>query len=462
MKSIAIQSTNLSKLYRIGQRESYYTLRDLLARGLDVSLRRLRASFRSAASGLRSSVSGLGGLGDDSVTPNLNDLIPNTQNHLDPGPNHIWALKDVSFEVKRGEVVGVIGRNGAGKTTLLKVLSRITEPTRGRVKLYGRLGSLLEVGTGFHPELTGRENIYLNGAILGMKKREIESKFDEIVSFAEVERFVDTPVKRYSSGMSVRLAFAVAAHLQPQILLVDEVLAVGDVEFQKKCIGKMEKIANEGKTALVVSHNMSTVKALCTRAMLLEGGVMKAIGLVDDVVAQYLSGGVDVAEKVVSDEDHDVGGGSAIRVKRIRLLNEAMNSFSVYWQQPISVSLEIRVFQHIEDVSFGAAIRMPDGTIVFVSYNDDGGRPQWTLESGEYTVMFTLQNPLKSGLYTLHLGAYQRYAIAKNLFAVDAVNIEVLGFTKEGLVPSAADPGLVSGFKSVFSCKKLGSDETLK
>jgi lipopolysaccharide transport system ATP-binding protein len=184
----------------------------------------------------------------------------------------LWALKDVSFSVAPGEVVGIVGRNGAGKSTLLKVLSRITKPTTGEVDLYGRVGSLLEVGTGFHPELTGRENIFLNGAILGMKRSHIERKFDEIVAFAEVEKFLDTPVKRYSSGMYVRLAFAVAAHLEPEILIVDEVLAVGDASFQKKCLGKIGDVAKDGRTVLFVSHNMAAVKALCTRAMLLDGG----------------------------------------------------------------------------------------------------------------------------------------------------------------------------------------------
>jgi lipopolysaccharide transport system ATP-binding protein len=202
-----------------------------------------------------------------------------------------WALKDVSFEIKNGDVVGIIGRNGAGKSTLLKILSRITEPTRGRIHLRGRVASLLEVGTGFHQELTGRENIFLNGAILGMTKAEIKSKFDEIVAFSEIERFLDTPVKRYSSGMYVRLAFAVAAHLEPEILIVDEVLAVGDAQFQKKCLGKMGQIARGGRTVLFVSHNMSAVQSLCRKALLLESGTVKAFDNVRPIVGQYLDAG---------------------------------------------------------------------------------------------------------------------------------------------------------------------------
>lgn len=200
-----------------------------------------------------------------------------------------WALKDVSFEVKPGEVVGIIGRNGAGKSTLLKILSRITKPTAGHVEIRGRVGSLLEVGTGFHPELTGRENVFLNGSILGMSKREITRKFDEIVAFAEVEKFLDTPVKRYSSGMYVRLAFAVAAHLEPEILIVDEVLAVGDAEFQKKCLGKMSDFAHSGRTVLFVSHQMSAVQALCSHAVMMERGSVRSAGLKTKIIAEYIA-----------------------------------------------------------------------------------------------------------------------------------------------------------------------------
>jgi len=255
MSDIAIRVEKLSKRYRIGQREPYKALRDVLPQLITAPFRRLRRNPQSA--------------------------IRN--------PQFIWALKDVSFEVKRGEVVGIIGRNGAGKTTLLKILSRITEPTEGYAEIHGRVGSLLEVGTGFHPELTGRENIYLNGAILGMKKREIDRKFDEIVAFAEVEKFIDTPVKHYSSGMYVRLAFAVAAHLEPEILLVDEVLAVGDVAFQQKCLGKMENVAREGRTVLFVSHNMGAIRNLCERTLLLDSGKIQVDGPTDDAIATYLN-----------------------------------------------------------------------------------------------------------------------------------------------------------------------------
>jgi ABC-type polysaccharide/polyol phosphate transport system ATPase subunit len=258
---VVIRAEGLGKKYVIGhraaERERYTALRDVIARSV-------KGYARAAADFLRGRPLVVGDTTEE-----------------------FWALKDVSFEVKRGEVVGIIGRNGAGKSTLLKILSRITEPTEGRVEIRGRVSSLLEVGTGFHPELTGRENIYLNGAILGMTRAEIRRKFDEIVAFAEVEKFLDTPVKRYSSGMYVRLAFAVAAHLEPEILIVDEVLAVGDAEFQKKCLGKMGEVAGGGRTVLFVSHNMGAVQALCHRAVLLANGKLLHDGDATSVVDSY-------------------------------------------------------------------------------------------------------------------------------------------------------------------------------
>ncbi|MGQ0456064.1 MAG: ABC transporter ATP-binding protein [Hyphomicrobium sp.] len=258
---VVIRAEGLGKKYVIGhqaERERYVAMRDVIARGAKDVARRTADMFRG-----RAVVSG------DTT-------------------EEFWALKDVNFDVHRGDVIGVIGRNGAGKSTLLKILSRITEPTEGRVTIKGRVASLLEVGTGFHPELTGRENIYLNGAILGMSQREIARKFDEIVAFSEIERFLDTPVKRYSSGMYVRLAFAVAAHLEPEILIVDEVLAVGDAEFQKKCLGKMGAVAEQGRTVIVVSHNLSLTRALCSKAVLLKGGAIAKSGQVGEVISHYV------------------------------------------------------------------------------------------------------------------------------------------------------------------------------
>ncbi|NWG00637.1 MAG: ABC transporter ATP-binding protein [Thermoanaerobaculaceae bacterium] len=256
VRAPVIRAAGLGKQYRIGERQPYKSLRDSIMRALSRGVRHRSRSSQEL----------------------------------------IWALRDVSFAIHEGEVVGIIGRNGAGKSTLLKILSRITEPTEGRAELCGRVGSLLDVGTGFHPELTGRENIYLNGAILGMKRAEIERRFDEIVAFAEVERFLDTPLKHYSSGMYLRLAFAVAAHLDPEILLVDEVLAVGDVEFQKKCLGKMGEVARGGRTVLFVSHNLAAIRSLCSRGIVLAQGRLVFDGPAGDAVEAYLSRLAETAE----------------------------------------------------------------------------------------------------------------------------------------------------------------------
>jgi lipopolysaccharide transport system ATP-binding protein len=290
MSDIAIKVEGLSKRYRIGgQQERYKTLRGTLSDTATAPFRALRSAFRRRGS------------------------------QRSNGNNSFWALKDVSFEIKRGEVVGVIGRNGAGKSTLLKVLSRITEPSEGYADIHGRVSSLLEVGTGFHLELTGRENIYLNGAILGMKRVEIDRKFEEIVEFAEVGKFIDTPVKHFSSGMHLRLAFAVAAHLEPDILLVDEVLAVGDIAFQKKCIGQMEKVAAHGRTVLFVSHNLGAVKELCQSSIVLNNGRLEFRGAVVDGISRYSQGLMEGKSDVVASSTgwHQVrvnGGANTIDV----------------------------------------------------------------------------------------------------------------------------------------------------
>jgi lipopolysaccharide transport system ATP-binding protein len=267
MTDTVIKVENLSKQYRIGAKEGYKTFRETL---IDSA----KAPFLLCKNIAKRLISPL---------PSAGGPEPKAEE------NTIWALKDVSFEVEQGEVVGIVGRNGAGKSTILKVLSKITEPTQGRVELRGRVGSLLEVGTGFHPELTGHENVYLYGAILGMDRWEVTRKFDEIIAFAELEKFIDTPVKRYSSGMYMRLAFAVAAHLEPEILLVDEVLAVGDAQFQKKCLGKMGDVSKEGRTVLFVSHNMNAISTLCTKGILLDCGDVKSQGAINDVVHAYMT-----------------------------------------------------------------------------------------------------------------------------------------------------------------------------
>ncbi len=310
MSDIAIRVENLSKLYRIGRAQQRNdTLRDSIT---DLRLK-IAGSFRPR--------------------------------HLQPAnlepPTDLWALRDVSFEVQRGEVVGVIGRNGAGKSTLLKILSRITEPTGGRAEIHGRVGSLLEVGTGFHPELTGRENIYLNGAILGMRRTEIERKFDEIVAFAEIERFLDTPVKRYSSGMYVRLAFAVAAHLEPEILLVDEVLAVGDAQFQEKCLGKMRDVAMGGRTVLFVSHNMASIGLLCTRAIWINGGKISASGSPAGIIESYLAETMP-ATQFLTDKVYRTGTAKA-RFVDVQIVDfEGRPAITVLMGSPLTVRMIVR------------------------------------------------------------------------------------------------------------------------
>ena len=276
--------------------------------------------------------------------------------------DQFWALKDVSFEIKQGEVVGIIGRNGAGKSTLLKILSRITIPTKGRVEIHGRVGSLLEVGTGFHPDLTGRENIYLNGAILGMKSGEISRKFDDIVSFAEIDKFVDVPVKRYSSGMYVRLAFAIAAHLEPEILIVDEVLAVGDGLFQKKCLSKMQDVGQQGRTVLFVSHSMPAITRLCEQAILLDNGSVVKKGPSHDVVSAYLTSGLGTTAVREWDDPEKAPGGEVVRLRAVRVRSE---------EGRIADTIDIRQQAFIEmeyDVLRPGYKLMPH----FQFYNDEG------------------------------------------------------------------------------------------
>jgi len=317
MSDIAIHIEKLSKQFHIGgPQQKYPTLRDKIADALVAPFRRAGKLLRGQATG----------------AAELDEII--------------WALRDVSFDIKRGEVVGIIGRNGAGKSTLLKILSRITEPTTGFVDIYGRVSSLLEVGTGFHHELTGRENIYLNGAILGMKRVEIDRKFDEIVAFSEVEKFIDTPVKHYSSGMLVRLAFSVAAHLEPEILIIDEVLAVGDVRFQKKCLNKMEDVGQEGRTVLFVSHNMPAVARLCQRTILLDEGKVIIDGPSHQVVRAYLDTGSDTSAERVWSDPATAPTGEVARLRAVRVrMEDGPPTESIDIKQPIVVEMEYEVLK---------------------------------------------------------------------------------------------------------------------
>lgn len=305
MSETVIKAENLSKLYRLGEiHKQTNSIRDRISQKFKSFIHKRQ---RSAISGQSS---------ESSSVHSATSTIPSSQD------NSIWALKDVSFSVKKGEIVGIIGGNGAGKSTLLKILSRITRPTEGKVFIEGRVGSLLEVGTGFHPELTGRENVYLNGTILGMRKSEIRKKFNEIINFAEVEKFIDTPVKRYSSGMYVRLAFSVTAHLDQEILLVDEVLSVGDFGFQKKCIDKLKKMGNKNRTILFVSHNMTALANLCDRVILLDGGEILEDGPSQDVIHTYLQSGTNtIAEKKWIGIEN-APGNEIVRMLAMRVRNE--------------------------------------------------------------------------------------------------------------------------------------------
>lgn len=316
MTDIAIHAENLSKQYRIGAQQGKRNFREAVRDGLISPFRRARDILRGVATGA---------------------------SQLD---ETIWALKDVSFDIKQGEVVGIIGRNGAGKSTILKVLSRITEPTQGFADVKGRVGSLLEVGTGFHNELTGRENIYLNGAILGMRRSEIERNFDEIVAFSEVEKFIDTPVKHYSSGMYLRLAFAVAAHLQPEILIVDEVLAVGDARFQEKCLNKMQDVSQKGRTVLFVSHNMLAITRLCERAILFDEGKIVQDGPAHQVVRSYMNIGMNTTAERVWTDSASAPCGAFARAVAVRVRGEdGQVSASFDIRHPIVLEMEYNIFK---------------------------------------------------------------------------------------------------------------------
>jgi lipopolysaccharide transport system ATP-binding protein len=342
MTELAIRVEDLGKEYKIGQRvEAYQTLRDALVNVAKSPFKRFSSDTV------------------DQATIKSHETI--------------WALRHISFEVERGQVLGVIGRNGAGKSTLLKLLSRVTTPTEGYAEIRGRVGSLLEVGTGFHPELTGRENIYLNGAILGMNRREIESKFDEIVSFAEVETFIDTPVKRYSSGMYLRLAFAVAAHLEPEILVVDEVLAVGDAEFQRKCLGKMGDVAREGRTVLFVSHNMSAILRLTEETMVLDEGQMIMRGPTPESVDYYMTSGVyEVGQRNWDVEDGRVNAAAPFRPLALRVedsLGQVTGQVSTV--EGFSIVFEYELDDTITGLRVGLYLSTSRGERVLTSFDTD-------------------------------------------------------------------------------------------
>jgi lipopolysaccharide transport system ATP-binding protein len=375
MSDIAINVENLSKRYRIGLKEE---MPDTLVGAMKGWLRSPLANFRQ-----------------------LRRLSHFSENGADP-EDVIWALKDVSFEVKQGEVIGIIGRNGAGKSTLLKILSRITEPTSGRAIINGRVSSLLEVGTGFHPELTGRENVYLNGTVLGMTRKEIDRKFDEIVDFSGVEKFIDTSVKRYSSGMQVRLAFAVAAHLEPEIMLVDEVLAVGDIEFQKKCLGKMGEVAKSGRTVLFVSHNMGAITGLCSRAILIADGE----NVVDGPAATVVAGYVDkFSSELGASYVCDLKPNDRVWIKSVALQSvKGVNNATFLMSEPIRVECVLQIVEksdytlslQIKEMNKSAIFHFPNGDALFDMPSEPGVHrigveiPPLNLYPGKYLLRVAL------------------------------------------------------------------------
>jgi len=419
--NIAIRVSHIGKKYPLGgSQEKYLTLRDTIVNSVKASVKRF---------------------------------------HRPPPSEEFWALKDVSFDVEKGEVVGIIGRNGAGKSTLLKMLSRITTPTEGTIELHGRVGSLLEVGTGFHPEMTGRENIFLNGSILGMKKTEIEEKFDEIVKFAEVEKFLDTPVKRYSSGMYVRLAFAVAAHLEPEILVVDEVLAVGDAGFQKKCLGKMGEVAMEGRTVLFVSHNMGSIHSLCNQCILLDQGHLIEKGSTNSIISQYISSSSNKCNEYIQPHNPE----KPINLRRISLLNaEGKSSHEFRFDEHFQICVEYEINKPVIDCSVWLGIRTVEGIVAF--------------ETAESDIDDYLLNEREVGYYKSDFKCPPKWLNAGNFYLVVGIakwhppisydRIDTLGFsilntgTPEKLRTGYDRHGILQPFLK-WECSKVSNPEII-
>jgi lipopolysaccharide transport system ATP-binding protein len=400
--NLAVRVQDLSKQYRIGAAlrapgvGGYLTLRDVLLERLRASVRKFTAPPRDAAA--------------------------------DGDNNTIWALQDVTLEIKSGEVVGIIGRNGAGKSTLLKILSRITEPTTGFAETYGRVGSLLEVGTGFHPELTGRENIFLNGAILGMKRAEIARKFDDIVAFAELERFIDTAVKHYSSGMYMRLAFAVAAHLEPEILLVDEVLAVGDSRFQRKCLNKMQTVGQEGRTVLFVSHNMPAVTRLCERVILLDGGRVVHDGPARGVVGLYMSSESGTAAARLWADSARAPGGAVARLRGVRVLDDdGRVSDAVDIRRPVTLEMEYDVLKSGYLLLPYFDLHNAEGVCVFSTNDNDPAWRRRRRPEGRWVSTVTISgNLLAEGMLFVMAGLIAVDPFMKQFEERDAVAFQVV------------------------------------
>lgn len=409
MTSAAVEAEGLSKRYRLGQNQTPYgRLTESIANVLAAPLRRARAKSSERA-------------------------------------GQIWALKDVSLRIEQGEVIGIIGRNGAGKTTLLKVLSRITEPTEGWARLNGRVGSLLEVGTGFHPELTGRENIALNGAILGMSRAETNRKFDDIVSFAEVERFIDTPVKRYSSGMYMRLAFAVAAHLEPDILFVDEVLAVGDTAFQRKCLGRMDSIAHEGRTILFVSHNMAAVQSICKRAYLLDGGRVAQEGPTHDVVDTFLATVSASARQTLSQRQDRQGSGRLRFTDITRGATRTGGTDTVQSGDDLTISLgySAQDTTPLTNVNVSIGVYTITGQCVSVFNNEIAGAEFASLPARGSIVCEVGRLPLSPGQYVLNVYCEVNGVLADWVQSAATLSIDPGDFFGTGRLPPESHGGVL-------------------
>lgn len=399
--NIALSVQNLSKRYRIGSIKQTHqslggALADFVSRPVK-NFRRLRGLARFSSQG------------QDVDT--------------------IWALRDVSFEVKEGEVLGVVGRNAAGKSTLLKILARITDPSEGQVEIRGRVGSLLEVGTGFHPELTGRENVFLNGSILGMTKKEVQRKFDEIVDFSGVERFIDTPVKRYSTGMRVRLAFAVAAHVQPEILLVDEVLAVGDLEFQNKCLGKMSEVASGGRTVMFVSHNMGAVAALCTRALWIEQGRIECEGDPREVIGAYVASALGSQSSWVHTPGTCCGAGALFKSARV-LAADGTPANTVPFDEPCKIEIAYQVVAGTSDLTIWFQLADSQGATLLCSFDTDDAKCNGQVRKpGSYVSVCTLpRSLLRPGRYILSFGSRSNKDLHSYHESVVSFNISNVGF----------------------------------
>ncbi|MEO8074726.1 MAG: polysaccharide ABC transporter ATP-binding protein [Acidobacteriota bacterium] len=408
--TVALRAEGLSKQYQLGAtRERYKTLRESVTETATAPFRALRSTFSRGNGGRNKR-----------------------------GATSLWALKDVSLEIQEGDVVGVIGRNGAGKSTLLKILSKITEPTSGFAEVHGRVGSLLEVGTGFHNELTGRENIFLNGAILGMRRSEIHRKFDEIVAFAEVEQFIDTPVKRYSSGMYLRLAFAVAAHLEPEILLVDEVLAVGDASFQKKCLGKLGDVAKQGRTVLFVSHNMGAIRSMCTQGIVLDRGMVKEAGEIGKTIECYyrLIGALEQDSAAIADDGVIRSGFGPVKV-------DCEGSATVAQSKGFEAFTTFRFAEHASGFDLYCMLEDMYGREVFQLRESNTDLDVLGVGAGTYSIR--TQFPplwLSPGLYALSYKVQISGTFGSTRYVTDKVPIDVEG-TSGAMSTSLLHPGVV-------------------